>query len=155
MISKSVSKRLAHQKVKPIRSNKRGKKKTIAGLVEQAAELLQKIRRIESADEQGYCACASCGKRAHWKEMQGGHYIPRGKTATKLEEHNINPQCVSCNHFHKESAKCQYAIWMIETYGYPYVKWLEAESRKEKKWLRVEVEELIESYKERLRGLDT
>ena len=87
--------------------------------------------------------------------MQGGHYIPRGKTATKLEEHNINPQCVSCNHFHKESAKCQYAIWMIETYGYPYVKWLEAESRKEKKWLRVEVEELIESYKERLRGLDT
>ena len=130
------------------------KQKSIAGLVEDAAVLLQKIRRIESADEFGMCVCCSCGKRQHWKEMQGGHYIPRGKSATKLEEHNINPQCVSCNHFHKESAKCQYAIWMIETYGYQYVKWLEAESRKEKKWLRVEVEELIESFKERLKELE-
>jgi hypothetical protein len=132
---------------------KKRKQKTIAGLVEQAAELLQKIRRIESADEDGYCNCCSCGKRYHWKELQGGHYIPRGKSATKLEEHNINPQCVSCNHFHKESAKCGYAIWMIETYGYQYVKWLEAESKKEKKWSRPELMELIDSYRERLRGL--
>jgi len=130
------------------------KQKSIAGLVEDAAVLLQKIRRMESADEFGMCVCCSCGKRQHWKEMQGGHYIPRGKTATKLEEHNINPQCVSCNHFHKESAKCQYAIWMIETYGYQYVKWLEAESRKEKKWSRPELMELIESYKQRLKGLE-
>lgn len=139
--------------VKPKPRNKR-KQKSIAGLIEDAATLLQKIRRIESADEFGMCACCSCGKRQHWKEMQGGHYIPRGKTATKLEEHNINPQCVSCNHFHKETAKCQYAIWMIETYGYTYVKWLEAESRKEKKWSRPEILELIEGFKERLKQLE-
>jgi hypothetical protein len=129
------------------------KTKSIATLLNDAAGLLQRIRRIESADENGMCACVSCGKVDHWRNLQGGHYMPRGKSATKLEEHNINPQCVSCNHFHKESAKCQYAIWMIETYGYQYVKWLEAESRKEKKWLRVEVEELIESYKQRLKEL--
>ncbi len=135
------------------RKRKAPKQKTIAGLLEDAAVLLQKIRRIESADEFGMCACCSCGKRYHWKEMQGGHYIPRGKTATKIEEHNINPQCVSCNHFHKESAKCGYAIWMIETYGYNYVKWLEAESRKEKKYSRPELEEIIAGYKARLAGV--
>lgn len=136
------------QKTKP------KKKKTIAGLVEQAAELLQKIRRIEEADEDGYCTCVSCGKRDHWKSLQGGHYVPRGKTATKLVEQNINPQCVSCNHFHKEQAKCSYAIWMIETYGYDYVKWLEEESKKEKKYSRPEIMDIIAEFKQRLKRLE-
>jgi hypothetical protein len=80
--------------------------------------------------------------------------VPRTKSATKLEEWNINPLCVSCNKYRAEEARCPYSIWMIETYGYPYVKWLEAESKKEKKWLRVEVEELLESYKQRLGVLE-
>ena len=130
------------------------KKTTIAGLVEKAAVLLQKIRRLEEADENGYCRCVSCGKVEHYKDMDGGHYIPRTRTATKLVEHNINPQCKGCNGFRKEEAKCGYAIWMIETYGYEYVKWLEAESKKQKKWFRPEVEELIESYKARLKELE-
>jgi hypothetical protein len=130
------------------------KAKSIRGLVEDAAVLLQKIRRIECADEQGYCPCSACGKVYHWTELQGGHYVPRTKTATKLEEHNINPLCVSCNKFRAEEARCPYSIWMIETYGYQYVKWLEAESRKEKKWLRADVELLIEGYKERLKALE-
>jgi hypothetical protein len=147
-ISKSVSKRLAVQKPK------KRKTKTIRGLVEDAAVLLQKIRRIESADANGYCPCSSCGKVYHWTELQGGHYVPRTKTATKLEEHNINPLCASCNCFRAEEARCPYSIWMIETYGYPYVKWLEAESKKEKKWSRPELMELINSYRERLRALE-
>jgi hypothetical protein len=136
------------------KTKKKRKQKTIAGLVEQAAVLLQKIRRIESADENGYCPCSSCGKVYHWKEIHGGHYIPRTKSATKLEEWNINPLCVSCNTYRAEEARCPYSIWMIETYGYQYVKWLESESRKEKKWSRPELLELIESYKSRLSGVE-
>src|SRR5690606_6040437 len=112
--------------------------------------LLQKIRRIELADDKGYCRCCACGKAYHWKEMQGGHYVPRTKTATKLVEYNINPLCVSCNKYRAEEARCPYSIWMIETYGYEYVKWLEAESRKEKKYTRPEIEEIISQYKQRL-----
>ena len=39
---------------------KKKKKKTIAALVEDAAKLLQKIRRLEEADDNGYCRCVSC-----------------------------------------------------------------------------------------------
>src|SRR5690606_28368009 len=113
-------------KTAPIRSKKKAKRKTIARLVDDAAILLQKIRRIEFADDKGYCRCCACGKAYHWKEMQGGHYVPRTKTATKLVEYNINPLCVSCNKYRAEEARCPYSIWMIETYGYEYVKWLEA-----------------------------
>lgn len=141
-------------KLKVTRRKSKPKRKTIAGLVEEAAALLQRIRRLEEADENGNCRCVSCGTVGYWKMLQGGHYIPRGKTATKLVEHNINPQCVSCNHFRKEEAKCRYAIWMIETYGYEYVKWLEAESRKEKKYTRPEIEEIICQFKQRLKELE-
>lgn len=139
-------------KTKP--RKRKAKQKTIAGLLDEAAVLLQKIRRIESADEAGYCPCSACGKVYHWKELQGGHYVPRTKTATKIEENNINPLCVSCNKFRAEEARCPYSIWMIETYGYEYVKWLEAESKKEIKYNRVDLEEIISGYRERLRGLE-
>lgn len=141
-------------KTAPIRSKKKAKRKTIARLVDDAAILLQKIRRIESSDENGYCKCVTCGKVEHYKEMHGGHYIPRAKTATKLHELNIHPQCVSCNKYRAEEAKCWYATYMIETYGYEFVKWLQAESRKEKKYTRPEIEEIISQFKQRLKELE-
>lgn len=134
---------------------KKKKKKTIAALVEDAAKLLQKIRRLEEADDNGYCRCVSCGKAYHWKELDGGHYVPRTKTATKLVEHNINPQCKSCNCYRKEEAKCRYAIYMIDTYGYEYVKWLNEESGKERKYYRGELEDLIIEYKKRVKELES
>ncbi len=132
----------------------RRKKKTIARLVDDAAVLLQKIRRMESADENGYCRCVTCGKVEHYKNMDGGHYIPRTKTATKLERYNINVQCKSCNMYRKEESKCKYSIYMIETYGYDYVKWLNDESKKVKKWVRSEVEDIIQRFKAELKELE-
>jgi hypothetical protein len=67
---------------KPLRRSVRKAKKktkTVHQLIEKAAELLQKIRRLEEADENGYCKCVSTGEKRHWKEMQGGHWIPRGR----------------------------------------------------------------------------
>lgn len=130
------------------------KKKTIARLVDDAAVLLQKIRRIESSDENGQCVCVACGKWDHYKNMHGGHYIPRTKTATKLNEFNIHPLCVSCNTYRAEESKCRYAIFMIETYGYNFVKALEEESRQVKKYTRTEIEGVIKDFKQRLKELE-
>ena len=44
---------------------------------------------------------------------------------------------------------------MIDTYGYEYVKWLNEESRKEKKYYRGEVEDLIIEYKKRVKELES
>lgn len=136
-------------KIKPKR-----RQKTIAGLVEQAAELLQKIRRIESADETGYCRCVSCGNVRHWKEGDGGHWISRKRTATKLNPKNIHFQCKGCNGPNKQVAGPWYDKYMRDTYGHEFADQLLFESRKEKKYSRPEIMEVIESYKERLRGLE-
>ena len=131
---------------------KKKKTKTIAGLVEDAATILQRIVRMNAADENGYCQCVTCGKVGHWKEMDGGHYISRTYTAHKLLEENIHPQCKGCNRFaHK--IHDDYARYMRETYGAEFVDWLSDTKRQTKKYSRPEIEDLIAELKAREKEL--
>ena len=58
---------------------------------------MQRIRRLEEANDEGMVRCISCGKVMHWKEAQGGHYIPRTVRPTDIDPDNIWPQCPQCN----------------------------------------------------------
>lgn len=129
------------------------KKKTIAGLVDEAAVILQRIVRKKAADEQGYCRCVTCGAVKHWKEMHGGHFIPRTHTVHKLLEENIHPQCPSCNTFRAESAKVAYSLYMIDTYGEDFVRQLEESKREVRRYGRQEIMEKIAELKEYEKGL--
>ena len=66
------------------------KKTTVAQEVDKAAKLLQRLVRLKASDDNGYCQCVTCGKIDHYKAMQGGHFIPRGRTVFKLYEPNIS-----------------------------------------------------------------
>lgn len=80
--------------------SKKPKKKAIPKDIRQRCLMsFQKLRRIQEANEDGMVRCISCGKVMHWKEAQGGHYIPRGCVATEMEPDNVNPQCPRCNGF--------------------------------------------------------
>ena len=65
------------------------KKSTISQEVEKAAKLLQRLVRLKASDDNGYCQCVTCGKIDHYKNMQGGHFMPRGRTVFKLFDENI------------------------------------------------------------------
>ena len=108
---------------------KRGTKKrrTIAQEVDKAAVLLQKLVRMKAADDFGYCQCVTCGKVDHYKAMQGGHFIPRGRTILKLYEPNIQVQCASCNCWGMKQAHyvLRYREWMVDYYGERRVKAME------------------------------
>lgn len=130
--------------------------KSIGKLKEEAATLLQKLRRMESADNNGMCQCVSCIKVLHWKEMQGGHFIPRGKSPTLLEETNIHPQCPPCNGFgmkYGDSEK-NYTLYMLDMYGRDHVNWLLSIKDMPWKWSRVDLEAKIAEYKARIRELE-
>ena len=122
------------------------KRKTIAGLVEDAATILQRIVRIKAASDSGYCECVTCGVRQHWTEMDGGHYISRTYTAHKLLEENIHPQCKGCNRF---GHRCHddYAAYMRLTYGDAFVENLTATKRETRKYPRAEITAIIEDLK--------
>lgn len=88
----------------------------------------QKLRRLECSVN-GYCKCISCGKVGHYKEMDGGHYIPRAVRALELEPDNVWPQCKRCNAF-LEGNTTEYRKWLIKKIGLERVEWLEDANHK-------------------------
>jgi len=103
------------------------KKTTVAQEVEKSAKLLQRLVRLKASDDNGYCKCVTCGKIDHYKSMQGGHFIPRGRTVFKLYEPNIQVQCPSCNLWGMKQAHyvLRYRQWMVDYYGERRVKAME------------------------------
>ena len=122
-------------------STKQKKQKTVAKLREEAAVLLQKLVRMKAADENGLATCVTCGKRQHYKDMDGGHFISRKWTATKLVEENVHPQCKGCNQY--ASGKYDdYALYMVDTYGIEMVRELNDKKRELCKQNRIELEDM-------------
>ena len=139
---------------------KKKKSKSMARLVDDLAVALQKHVRIKAADSSGYVSCVTCeaqGKRTvkHWKEMQGGHFIERGKAHKTLEE-NIHPQCPYCNQYgmKKASVVLAYRRYMVGCYGERFVKSLEATANDVVKRCRADVEAEIKDINRRNRELE-
>lgn len=131
--------------------------KAIGKLVDQAATLLQKLVRLKAADDNGYCQCVTCGKFDHWKNMQGGHFIPRGNAATKLLTENVHPQCKGCNGFamkHGDAAH-RYTLYMVDMYGRAEVDEMLRTKHKPFKWFRPDVEDMIKDFKQQVKELES
>mgnify|MGYP002884630991 CR=1 FL=1 len=137
------------------------KKRTIAQEVEKAAVLLQKLVRLNAANELGFAHCVTCGCFKHWKQLQGGHFISRGHLSTKLTEENVHPQCQDCNAFKMKDnlTILEYRRFMVDMYGDDEVKAMEQLARQPKKYNRAEVADIVADFKvqikrheERLKG---
>ena len=124
------------------------KGKSIAREVEEASKLLQLLVRLAAADDNGYVSCVVCGDNRHYKDgMQGGHFISRGKLATRLMVENVHPECRGCN-MPGGGHEAGWAIYMIEKYGAEFVEEMQALSRTTKKCTRIEVAEISKGFKE-------
>jgi hypothetical protein len=135
------------------------KTKTIAAITNDAATLLQRLVRLKASDENGYCSCVTCGVSKHFSEMQGGHFIERGKSFSKLLEENIHPQCPHCNAFGMKntSTVLAYRRYMIETYGDEFVNELEEMARENAPFKRnkLEIEGMIQDFKAQIKNQES
>ena len=138
-----------YAKAKP----KKKKLKSIARLVDDCAVLLQRLVRLKAADSQGYVTCVTSGKRLHWSEAQGGHFIERGKKSTKLMVENCHPQSAGENMYRMKTASgvLDYRRYMVSMYGEELVRDLEQLSKQPKKYTRQEVEELGAEFKRQIK----
>ena len=129
------------------------RKKTLRALIDDVAKLLQKHVRLKAAvaaDKNGFIECVSCGKWYHWKNMQGGHWIERGKQATKIMEENIHPQCAGCNQYgmrHRTHVREGYSKYMRNMYGDDFCDEMLTSSRKPKKYLRADLEDMVKDLR--------
>lgn len=72
--------------------------------------------RLRATDEEGYVQCFTCGKRAHWKDVDCGHYCGRRHMTTRYNDVNCQPQCRNCNRM-KEGNKPIFAVNLDRKYG--------------------------------------
>jgi len=132
------------------------KPKTLPKLTDECAVLLQKIVRMKAAVylKSAYIQCVTCGKIDHWKSMQGGHFISRTWTATKILEENIHPQCCACNNYRAERIADDYFRFMVDTYGYDFVSEMIDAKRQPLKRTRAELMETLAHLKEQAKQLE-
>ena len=127
--------------------------KTLAQLTDQAATLLQYYVRIKFADFNGFVRCVTCGAVAHYKDMDGGHFIPRKWAATKLVVRNVHPQCKDCNG-PKRGNLIPYTLYMSDTYGRRFVDDLYRLKHTEKSFTREELGEYIHDIKRDIENVE-
>ena len=125
------------------------KAKSISKLKQDAAKALQKLVRVKAAyhaKQGGYVQCVSCKEWKHYKEMDGGHFIERGKLL--LEETNIHPQCKGCNGFGMKGTVTvlNYEDYMVDMYGREHVQNLRKMAGQPQKHSKGELEDMIKEW---------
>ena len=81
---------------------------------------IQLLSRVAGADDNGYCTCASCGEKFHYKNGDGGHFIAKGHSSYwSLEVEHVHPQCTGCNSFGMKcgTASQESTLFIIDIYG--------------------------------------
>lgn len=84
-----------------------------------------------------------------WKSLHCGHFISRRYEATRYDEMNCAPQCVSCNTFH-QGRQFEFGLWIDKTYGHGTADTILALSRKIMKRTQFDYEVIAEYYKKKL-----
>jgi len=109
------------------------------------------IRR-KNADEYGRVKCCTCNTWLHWKEIDNGHFIPRQHLITRWNEFNCSPQCELCNRY-RDGNITKYELFLKEKYGEGFPDTLRQLSRQAIKITQVEIDELTEFYKQKIKEL--
>jgi hypothetical protein len=123
------------------------KKKPITKLKKELDAIFSKYIRLREATSTGAAQCFTCGKVAHWKTLQNGHFQSRRHLATRFDEQNCQVQCVKCNMF-EQGEQFKFGLNLDAKYGEGTAQELEYLSRTTVKIGRVDYEEKISYYKD-------
>jgi len=126
---------------------------TISKLKKKLDSLFSQYIRIRNADHLGRVKCFTCGVEKHWKEQQAGHFQSRSHHSTRWDEVNVQVQCVKCNMF-RQGEQYKFGMYLDQRFGEGTAVELEIRSKTIVKLNRVDYEEAIESYKQKIRELD-
>jgi hypothetical protein len=96
--------------------------------------------------------CVTCGAVRHYKEMQNGHFIPRGSFPVRWDEMNCHVQCKYCNETLSGNLP-KYRIYMNTKYGVQAVEELKLKSVTGPKISTPDLREMIEYYTAKVKEL--
>ena len=129
------------------------KPKTVSKLKREAWTLYSIYIRTRDCLRTTGCAsfglCITCGKRYHFKLLQGGHYISGKHNNNLFEETGCHAQCYNCNINLKGNTHV-YAKKLQELYGADTPEQLYLNDQVLKKFTPQELEQLKNDLKEKI-----
>ena len=128
------------------------KTKSTKSLRNKLWKLVSEYVRRKDCDENGYTVCYTCGNRKHWKELDCGHYIH--KDCLDFEVNNLHPQCTVCNR-HWHGRLDVYGENLRKEIGEEEISLMRRRSKQVKKFAIQELEEMIETYKQTLKDMNS
>ncbi len=129
-----------------------GKKPTLNALVKKLDWVFSQFIRRRNADEGGTVRCVTCPKLMHWRESDCGHFVKRQHMSVRWDERNVGTQCTQCNHFNG-GRQDEFAQHVIAEHGVNTFDELMSLKHQPKKWTRLDLEEKINFYNDKLRNL--
>ena len=126
---------------------------TISKLKKKLDVLFSQYIRRRNADHLGRVKCFTCGVEKHWKEQQAGHFQSRSHHCTRWDEVNVQVQCVKCNMF-RQGEQYKFGLYLDDRFGDGTAEELENRAKTIVKLNRVDYEEAIERYKQKINELD-
>ena len=122
-------------------------KKTVSKLKKELDKWFSLYIRLIDSTELGLVQCFTCGTtRLYNGGMQCGHFQSRSHLATRFEEKNCQPQCVSCNMF-RHGEQFKFGLNLDAKYGDGAAEELMIKSRTTVKFSRIDYEDKISYYK--------
>lgn len=128
------------------------KKRKRGKLVQELDRLFSLYVRHSNANLDGLVECATCSVVKPVKQMQNGHFMSRGKYATRWEEKNTAPQCKKCNLFN-QGEQYKMAQYLDGRWGEGTADEMVRLSNTTVKFADFELQEMIDHYKEKLKDL--
>ena len=126
---------------------------TISKLKKKLDVLFSQYIRRRNADHLGRVKCFTCGVEKHWKEQQSGHFQSRSHHSTRWDEINVQVQCVKCN-MYRQGEQYKFGMYLDQRFGDGTAEELENRAKTIVKLNRVDYEEAIERYKQKINELD-
>ena len=126
---------------------------TISKLKKKLDVLFSQYIRRRNADHLGRVKCFTCGVEKHWKEQQAGHFQSRSHHSTRWDEVNVQVQCVKCN-MYRQGEQYKFGMYLDQRFGDGTAEELEYRAKTIVKLNRIDYEEAIERYKQKIRELD-
>lgn len=97
--------------------------------------------------------CYTCGKVAHWKEMQASHFVSRNHNNTRYDEDNVKCACYQCNVMF-DGNKDVFAFRLVQDYGQNILQELQDKKNVLKSWSVEELLDIIALYEQKAKGLN-
>jgi 5-methylcytosine-specific restriction endonuclease McrA len=127
------------------------KKVSRKGLIKKLDQIFSLYIRLRYASNE-MSECYTCGKVDHYKKLQCGHFMSRRHYATRWDEDNCQVQCYSCNVM-RYGEQYKFGLRLAKEKELDLPEKLLAKTRKITKFSDVDIKEMIDLYKEKVRVL--